>query len=73
MTTFVNFANDNDLVDLQCHHYNISRHPKLRAMLGVDILESREIFRYLRGLVMPFSVEEREAERKRLVEMRFRN
>ena len=42
-------------------------------MLGVDILESREIFRYLRGLIMPFSVEEREAERKRLVEMRFRN
>jgi hypothetical protein len=42
-------------------------------MLGVDILESREIFKYLRGLVMPFSVEEREAERKRLVEMRFRN
>jgi hypothetical protein len=41
-------------------------------MLGVDILESREIFRYLRGLIMPFSVEEREAERKRLVEMRFR-
>jgi hypothetical protein len=41
-------------------------------MLGVDILESREIFKYLRGLIMPFSVEEREAERKRLVEMRFR-
>ena len=72
LTAFVNFANDNDLVDLQCHHYNVSRHPKLRAMLGVDILESREIFKYLRGLIMPFSVEEREAERKRLVEMRFR-
>ena len=67
------FANENDLVDLHCHHYNVSRHPKLRAMLGVDILESREIFRYLRGLIMPFSVEEREAERRRLVEMRFRN
>jgi hypothetical protein len=42
-------------------------------MLGVDILESREIFKYLKGLIMPFSVEEREAERKRLVELRFRN
>lgn len=42
-------------------------------MLGVDILESREIFKYLKGLIMPFSVEEREAERKRLVEMRFRS
>ncbi|CDW91305.1 phd zinc finger-containing protein [Stylonychia lemnae] len=73
LTAFVNFCNDNDLVDLQCHHYNISRHPKLRAMLGVDVMESREIFKYLKGLVTPFSVEEREAERKRLVEMKFRN
>lgn len=41
-------------------------------MLGIDIIESREIFRYLRGLIVPFSVDEREAERKRLVEMRLR-
>ncbi|TNV84102.1 hypothetical protein FGO68_gene3647 [Halteria grandinella] len=73
LTAFVAFANENDMVDLQCHHYNIARHPKMRAMLGVDILESREIFKYLKGLIMPFSVEEREAERRRLVEMRFRS
>eukprot|EP00347_Sterkiella_histriomuscorum_P006488 403352576 len=73
LTAFVGFCNDNDLVDLQCHHYNISRHPKLRAMLGVDVMESREIFKYLKGLVNPFSVEEREAQRKTLVEMKFRN
>ena len=36
-------------------------------------MESREIFKYLKGLIVPFSVEEREAERKRIVEMRLRN
>ena len=41
-------------------------------MLGIDIIESREIFRYLRGLIVPFSVDEREAERKKLVEMKLR-
>ena len=42
-------------------------------MLGVDVMESREIFKYLKGLVVPFCVEEREADRKRMVEMKFRN
>jgi hypothetical protein len=39
-------------------------------MLGVDIMESREMFKYLRGLINPFSVDDREKERKRIVAMR---
>ena len=44
----------------------------MRSLLGVDIMESDQIFLYLRGLIHPFSVQEREMERRRLIEMRFK-
>jgi len=47
-----------DLVDLTCQHYNIAKHPKLRAMLGVDIMEPREIFKFMKGLIFPIVEDE---------------
>jgi hypothetical protein len=44
----------------------------MRSLLGVDIMESDQIFPYLRGLIHPFSVQEREMERRRMIEMRFK-
>ena len=69
---FVNFCIRHDLVDLQCHNYTIGKHHRMRSLLGIDTLESSDIFLHLKGLVSPFSVQEREQERKKLIEMRFK-
>ena len=37
-TKFVDYCVENDVVDLHCHRYNVSRCPKLRALLGCDVL-----------------------------------
>ena len=65
---FVEFCIDNDVVDLHCHQYNIGRHPKLRELLGIECMHSFDLFKHLRGLIIPFSVEDREMERRKLVE-----
>ena len=56
---FVDFCVEHDIVDLHCHQYNVSRNPRLRALLGIDVMQSYDIWRYLRGLIKPFSVQER--------------
>ena len=67
-TAFVEFCVEHDIVDLHCHQYNIGRHPKMRELLGVECMQSFDLFKHLRGLILPFSVEEREIERRRMLE-----
>ena len=35
---FVEYCIENDVVDLHCHRYNVSRCPKLKALLGCDVM-----------------------------------
>ena len=65
---FVNFCIEHDIVDLHCHQYNIGRHPQMRELLGVETMQSIDMFKHLRGLILPFSVEQREMERRRIIE-----
>ena len=50
---FINYAINQDFIDLKIHHYLIYRHPKLKAMLGVDSLHPKNLFKYLRKMLVP--------------------
>lgn len=39
-TKFVEYCIENDIVDLHCHRYNVSRCSKMRALLGCDVVQS---------------------------------
>jgi len=40
----------------------------MRELLGVETMQSVDLFKHLRGLILPFSVEQREMERRRIIE-----
>ena len=50
---FINYSINHDFMDLKTHHYLVYRHPKLKAMLGVDSVHPKNLFRYLRKMLMP--------------------
>ena len=63
-TKFVEYCIENDIVDLHCHRYNVSRCSKMRALLGCDVVQSQDLFRHLRGLIKPFAVTDRLLEQR---------
>jgi hypothetical protein len=70
---FVDFCIEHDIIDLHCHQYNVSRHPRLRALLGIDVLQCYDIFKHLRGLIIPFSPQDREIERRKIAAVKENN
>ena len=42
---FIHYAINHDFCDLKAHHYLVYRHPKLKAMLGVDTLHPKNLFK----------------------------
>ena len=50
---FINYTINHDLCDLRTHHYLVFRHPKLKAMLGCDNLHPKNLFKYLRKMLVP--------------------
>jgi hypothetical protein len=50
---FINYAINHDFIDLKVHHYLIYRNPKLKAMLGIDSLHPKNMFKYLRKMLVP--------------------
>ena len=50
---FIHYAINHDFCDLKAHHYLVYRHPKLKAMLGVDTLHPKNLFKYLRKMLVP--------------------
>ena len=65
-TKFVDYCVENDIVDLHCHRYNVSRCPKLRQLLGCDVMQTFDLWKHLRGLVRPFVLNDRVTEQKKL-------
>lgn len=51
--SFIHYAINHDFCDLKAHHYLVYRHPKLKAMLGVDSLHPKNLFKYLRKMLVP--------------------
>ncbi len=50
---FINYAINHDFIDLKVHHYLIYRNPKLKSMLGIDSLHPKNMFKYLRKMLVP--------------------
>ncbi len=50
---FINYAINHDFADLKTHHYLIYRHHRLKVMLGADTLHPKNLFKYLRKMLMP--------------------
>ena len=52
-SAFINYAINHDFVDLKSHHYLIYRHQRLKAMLGADTIHPKNLFKYLRKMLVP--------------------
>jgi hypothetical protein len=50
---FINYAINHDFADLKSHHYLIYRNHRLKVMLGADTLHPKNLFKYLRKMLMP--------------------
>ena len=50
---FINYAINHDFADFKTHHYLIYRHHRLKVMLGADTLHPKNLFKYLRKMLMP--------------------
>jgi hypothetical protein len=40
-------------IDLRGHHYHVYRNAKLKSMLGTDIIHPKNLFKYLRKMLVP--------------------
>ena len=52
-TAFINYSINHDFIDLKNHQYLVYRHPKLKAMLGADTIHPKNLFKYLRKMLVP--------------------
>ena len=56
MMAFNKFCNHHDLVDLVGNFITVKMHKGLRELFGVDFMEPHNLFKYINGLITPFSV-----------------
>ena len=50
---FINYAINHDFVDLKAHHYLVYKNGRLKAMLGADTIHPKNLFKYLRKMLVP--------------------
>lgn len=50
---FINYAINHDFVDLKQHHYLVYKNARLKAMLGADTIHPKNLFKYLRKMLVP--------------------
>ena len=52
-TAFINYSINHDFIDLKNHQYLVYRNAKLKAMLGADTIAPKNLFKYLRRMLVP--------------------
>lgn len=52
-TAFINYSINHDFIDLKNHQYLVYRNAKLKAMLGADTIQPKNLFKYLRKMLVP--------------------
>ena len=50
---FINYSINHDFVDLKAHHYLVYKNAKLKSMLGADTIHPKNLFKYLRKMLVP--------------------
>ena len=46
-------AINHDFVDLKAHHYLVYKNARLKSMLGADTVHPKNLFKYLRKMLVP--------------------
>ena len=52
-TAFINYSINHDIVDLKQHHYLVYKNARLKSMLGADTIHPKNLFKYLRKMLVP--------------------
>ena len=50
---FIDFTINHELIDLKSRQYMVFRNPRLKSMLGTDVIVAKDLFKYLRRMLHP--------------------